>query len=386
MKVYHLIVFSLILCLCLELDLKAGVADQPTVKPALQVISSKIESEGKRVDLSRFENRAKISLDTVGWIKKATKKAALYSFGDSLYLVYKTRPTTKNKNTDSIFVYQCINFRKLDAQSEHVYTSNLAIAPASEQKQKSILDELMSPFVLVGVLFGGLLAVIIGAATILFLKSKKSKSNPKMEEDLVTLFVKVFRDQNTVLLSELESQLSIIGIWLGSPTDKKNLLDAINEKLKNKPKNEDGSGETKEAGGLLGAQQRSILVPEPYPTSTKVEGTPTTTSHRFYFTPEGENVLGPKGGDTSPKSNIHFFCLEWKEQETKAKVLLTLGELNTTNEVRVYDFSQNRFDRLKGYIDADGFGNSQVIQREPGEATLQNGQWVLTKPVKVLFG
>jgi hypothetical protein len=395
MRVYHLIVFFIIISLSLAFDLKAGVADPPSVKRALQVISSKIENEGKRVELSRFEKLAKISLDTIGWIKTGSKKAALYTFGDSLFLVYKSRPTMENKNADSIFVYQCINFRKLGAQAEYIDTSNLAYAPASEQKPQSILDELMSPFVLVGVLFGGLLAVIFCAATTFYVKTKKSKSksNQAMPEDNVKLFSKVFQDRSQVTMEELVIQLVNRGISIPSNTDRDKLLANVNENLKNNPIPNNDKGKTsstfkpnsddKDSNGNvpkpLAEQYQPVSLPK------EAVSPPHPTQHRYYFAPEGENVLGPMGGDKTPKSNIHFFCLEWRGQETRAKVLLTLGELNTTNEVSVYDFSQNRYDRLKGYIAADGYGSSQITQVEPGEATLKNGQWVLTKPVKVLF-
>lgn len=191
-----------------------------------------------------------------------------------------------------------------------------------------------------------------------------------------------------ISLSELETELTKRGIIVGSQADRMRLFVAINERLQNVPKSTVDSVNKDVSANKAGVSQ----VPQSGPTPTSSTNStkeptnpPPPTQHRYYFEPAGGRVLWPQGGNVSPQSNTHFFCLEWRGKETKAKVLLTLGELNTTNEVRIFDFCINRFGSLKDYLAAEGFGNSQVTQLEPGEATLQNGQWVLTKPVKARF-
>ena len=106
---------------------------------------------------------------------------------------------------------------------------------------------------------------------------------------------------------------------------------------------------------------------------------------RTYFYPTGAGELGPPTGSSSPSSNAYVFCIERFETDVKASLHITVGPRNTDNEVRIFDFVQSRYDRLKDYIEDTGTGQSSVDEDLPGKAVLKNGIWVVEEKVKVRF-
>ncbi len=240
----------------------------------------------------------------------------------------------------------------------------------------------------------GLISLVIGLLVLIFLLFKKLKMESisniakecflKYSEDLL----KIENLDKMAIASFLRDKDKKFRAELGTPKFFEALIPLINSEKSKRPY----SLPVKEAVIKVlkvledsKAEEEYFQKPQSSAPSTPQPVVIEKKRLERFFKTEGLKSFHAGKGDDRPTTNEHLFCLVWKEDTTTAEVNLTIVSPNRGEEVRPFDYIKFRYEKLANYIVVDGDGNTQVTQVEPGEATLQNGQWVITKPVKVRF-
>ena len=100
-----------------------------------------------------------------------------------------------------------------------------------------------------------------------------------------------------------------------------------------------------------------------------------------YFKPGYEGTLAFNLGIEEPTSE-HF--LRVRHTEGNGEGELSLSADHASGVVRQYDIAQNKDGVLSPFLVHEGFG-TRVIIMQSGSVELQNGAWVLVKPIKIRF-